>query len=106
MNGIRARGLNETRTELRVGNGPGGRAALESEEGLPVLLQLIDVADGCNLQLADDLVAGLLGVELERLQRRSVVFLKTIPSGHAAPRGKNVVSRRHHVGEKIPEALK
>ena len=45
-----------------------------------------------RVQLLDDLVPALLGVQLERFQRRTVVFLKAVARSHAAPGRKDVVS--------------
>ncbi len=57
-----------------------------------------------GIQLLDDLVAALLGVQLEGLERRSVVLLEAVARGDAAPGGEDVIAERQFVRVEIAEA--
>src|SRR2546430_17476046 len=47
-----------------------------------------------RIQLLHDLLAALPRVELERLERRPVVFLEAMTPRHVAPGGEDVVAER------------
>jgi len=75
-----------------------GRGHLRPQGHLPPALVLEGV------ELLDDLLAGLLRVQLEGLQRRPVVLDEAVPLRHLAPRLEDVSSERQLLGEELPEA--
>src|SRR5690606_27488754 len=56
------------------------------------------------VELANDLLAALLDVELERLERRSVILLKTVATCRFPPRAHDVRANREILGIEIPKA--
>ena len=46
------------------------------------------------VELADDLIAALPGVQVERLQRRAIVLLEAVPGRHLAPDAEDVRPQR------------
>ena len=72
------------RVRLRRGHARQRRRHLRAQRDLAAALV------GEVVELADDLVAALLGVQLERLERRSVVLDEREPTRSLAPRGHDV----------------
>ena len=56
------------------------------------------------VELPDDLVAGLRGVQLERLEGGTVVFLETVPRGHASPSLEDVRPKGEILGIEVTKA--
>src|SRR5213082_2503340 len=54
-----------------------------------------------RIQLLHDFLAALAGVELERLERRPVVFLEAVPPRHVAPSGEEVIAESEFFGIKV-----
>src|SRR5205814_1996428 len=54
-----------------------------------------------RIQLLHDLLAALPGVELERLERRPVVFLEAMTPRHVAPGGEDVIAESEFFGVKV-----
>src|SRR5207253_9001590 len=57
-----------------------------------------------RVQLLRDLGTALVRVQLQRLERGAVVFLKAVASRDLAPRGAAVVAEGQFVGVKVTEA--
>ncbi len=57
-----------------------------------------------RVQLLHDLLAALVGVQLQRLERGAVVFLKAVAPRDLAPGGEDVVLESQFVGVKVTEA--
>lgn len=58
------------------------------------------------VQLTDDLFSALLDVQVQRLQGRSVILLKSVPASDTTPRALNVQAPSKLFGRKIPETGK
>jgi hypothetical protein len=59
---------------------------------------------GESVELTDDLLAALFCVELERLQRRSIVLDESIPARHIPPDFCQVIAGRELLGIEITES--
>ena len=74
------------------------RGHLRPQRHLPPAL--VDEA----VQLPDDLVAALRGVQLQRLQRRTVVLLEPVPRRHLPPGPEDVVPEREIGGIEVAKS--
>ncbi len=78
-------------------NASQGRCHLRPERHLSPTL-VLEV-----IQLPDDLLAALLGVELQRFQGRAIVLLKAVAPGDPAPAFEHMGSDRQILGREVPE---
>ena len=97
-------GNREPADRLLQGLGPGahhtgeGRGHLGAQRDLtsPFVLE--------RVQLLHDLLAAFSGVELQRLERRAVVFQEPVAARHVAPRGEDGIAESEFFGVKVAEA--